>query len=336
MAVKRAGATRNNGSVSATKAAPKRRKPSQRRQSANGGAPKQKQQQPQSSGATPRHDTAESLQQWLRERDELRRWRRGVTTVKTVLGITLTITFILAALAVGLQILGDDLGLSYQTRVFATTGFAVAAALLFGAVLFMPRYLIVRREEREEQKRLRNEAEQSAAEIADANDFTELMKVNAKNMATYTALARGQANTAFRNSQIAMAIGLIVLFVGAVAAIAAQDTAARIATASLTALGGAFAGYIARTFIQSYNSAIEQLNFAFQQPLVNSYLLSSERLVNEMSTDDRKDNALETVVGQLMAIVIRVVRPASTGPPPTHPVYLPDGSSVAGGDASAA
>jgi hypothetical protein len=154
-------------------------------------------------------------------------------------------------------------------------------------------------------------------------------------MATYTALARGQANTAFRNSQIAMGIGLVVLFVGAVAAIAAEDTAARIATASLTALGGAFAGYIARTFIQSYNAAIEQLNFAFQQPLVNSYLLSSERLVNEMSTAQRKDNALETVVGQLMAIVIRVVRPASGASAPPNPVALTDAQSLSGGEAAA-
>jgi hypothetical protein len=329
MAGKRAGTTRNSGGASATAAAPKRRKA--RRQSPNGGPPEQQER----SGDSLSQDARENLQQLVGERDELRRWRFRVTTIKTLLGIALTITVVLTGLAVVLQFLGDDMGLSYRARVFATTGFAVAAALLIGGMAFMPRYLIVRREEREEQKRLRDEAEQAAAEIGDATNFTELMKVNAKNMATYTALARGQANTAFRNSQIAMGIGLVVLFVGAVAAIAAEDTAARIATASLTALGGAFAGYIARTFIQSYNAAIEQLNFAFQQPLVNSYLLSSERLVNEMSTAQRKDNALETVVGQLMAIVIRVVRPASGASAPPNPVALTDAQSLSGGEAAA-
>jgi hypothetical protein len=124
-------------------------------------------------------------------------------------------------------------------------------------------------------------------------------------MEAYDVLARGQAKTAFRNSQIAMAIGLIVLFVGAAIAIGADSTASKITTASLTAIGGILSGYIARTFLKTYARALRQLNFYFQQPLINSYVLSAQRLIREMSTTQR-DAALEHVVHHIVAVLVRL------------------------------
>jgi hypothetical protein len=240
-------------------------------------------------------------------RESIQRWEAQITRARTLRGASVVLAAILAALAVVVQLLGTDMALTDQTGLLLTVGFGVGAALFLGGAAFMPRYLILRREEREREKELRAEVEQAAAEVQNAEDFTELVKVNTKNLSTYTALARAQAAVAFRNSQVAMAVGLLVLFVGAVATIAADGTMTKVATASLTTIGGAFAGYIARTFIRSYNAAIEQMNFAFQQPLVNSYLLGSERLARQMSTAAQRDKALECVIDKLVMIILRVV-----------------------------
>ena len=235
------------------------------------------------------------------------RWQAQMTRARTLRGAGVLLALILAGLAVVMQLLGDKMALTDQQALMWTLGFGVGAAVFLGAAAFMPRYIILRREEREREKELRAEVERAAQEIEDAENFTELVKANTKNLSTYTALARAQAAVAFRNSQVAMGVGILVLFLGAAVTIAADATGTQVAAASLTTVAGAFAGYIARTFIRSYNAAIEQMNFAFQQPLVNSYLLSSERLARQMSTAEGRDKALETVVDKMVTIILRVV-----------------------------
>ena len=231
------------------------------------------------------------------------RWVRR----RTITGTGLLFAVIFVALGVVSELFRTDMGLTYQAALLLTIGFGVCAALTLGAAFFMPGYLDVRRRERQRDKELRDEVKQAAVDIRDATDFTELVKANTKNLSSYTELARTQAATSFRNSQIAMGVGLIVLFGGSVATLAASGTITKVAAGSLTALGGAFAGYIARTFLRGYNSAIEQVNFAFRQPLVNSYLLAAERLADKMSTPEAKDNALVAVIDQLVLIILRVV-----------------------------
>jgi hypothetical protein len=54
------------------------------------------------------------------------------------------------------------------------------------------------------------------------------------------------------------------------------------------------------------------MNFAFRQLLVNSYLLGSERLAKQMSTDAERDKALQCMIEKVVMIVLRVV-PDSSG-----------------------
>src|SRR6185295_2351411 len=147
--------------------------------------------------------------------------------------------------------------------------------------------------------------QQAVAELEDAADLAALIKANRKQMEAYDLLARAQAATAFRNSQVAMATGLVVLLVGAVIAIGTPSTTSKITTASLTAIGGMLSGYIARTFLQTYARALRQLNFYFQQPLINSYLLTAQRLIEKMSAGER-DPVLSSVVGHVMDALARL------------------------------
>jgi len=53
------------------------------------------------------------------------------------------------------------------------------------------------------------------------------------------------------------------------------------------------------TYIHVYNRSIEQLNQYFNQPLLNNYLLSAERIIGAMAKSNR-DQAYKAVVQQLL------------------------------------
>ena len=64
-------------------------------------------------------------------------------------------------------------------------------------------------------------------------------------------------------------------------------------------IGGALSGFLSRTYIRVYERALQQLNQYFNQPLLNSYLLSAERIIGEMSVEAR-DCAYEAVLQRLL------------------------------------
>jgi hypothetical protein len=97
---------------------------------------------------------------------------------------------------------------------------------------------------------------------------------------------------------------LLVLVGGSIVAIAAQDETTKITTAALTAIGGAIAGYIGRTFLKTYERALDQLNFYFEQPLITSYVLTVERIAGNM-TDARKDDVYDKIIQRVMAALVR-------------------------------
>jgi hypothetical protein len=55
----------------------------------------------------------------------------------------------------------------------------------------------------------------------------------------------------------------------------------------VTAAGAATGGYISSTFIKVHQNATKQLNYYFQQPLAQSYLLTAERLTTGMPEAQR-------------------------------------------------
>jgi hypothetical protein len=114
-------------------------------------------------------------------------------------------------------------------------------------------------------------------------------------MLQYHEITKRQSKSSYRNSQIAMSVGLAVLVAGSVAAVVSKAVSTQILVGSLTGLGTALSGYLSRTFIREYNRAQSQMNYFFGQPLVTSYLLEAERMANTLESD-RRDTAIESVV----------------------------------------
>ncbi len=119
--------------------------------------------------------------------------------------------------------------------------------------------------------------------ISDDPRLQQLINLNQAQMDAYHELTLAQATDAYRNTQAAMAIGFLVLLAGAVTVVAGSaDATGRAVVGGLAGVGTALSGYIAGTFLRAQQESLRQLNFYFRQPLVNSYLLTAERLTRNM------------------------------------------------------
>lgn len=129
-------------------------------------------------------------------------------------------------------------------------------------------------------------------------DLPGLLLLNRRQMEAYESLTRRQAASSYRLSHVALAVGLLLVVAGSVAALLADADAAKAASAGLAAVAAAVSGYIARTYLRIYERTLSQLNYYFEQPLITSYVLTAERLVERMS-ETHRDDALARMVDQL-------------------------------------
>jgi Cyanobacterial TRADD-N associated 2-Transmembrane domain len=146
--------------------------------------------------------------------------------------------------------------------------------------------------------------DEALEEVQDVTDLPGLLRFNRRQMEAYESLTRRQAASSYRLSHIALAIGFALVVGGGAAAITASGTAAKVSAAGLAAIAAAVSGFLARTYLRIYERTLLQLNFYYEQPLVSSYVLTAERLVDKMGSD-RRDDSLSRIIEELL-IGIRV------------------------------
>ncbi|WP_440089785.1 TRADD-N-associated membrane domain-containing protein [Streptosporangium sp. LJ11] len=150
-------------------------------------------------------------------------------------------------------------------------------------------------------------AETSLGE-ADRLALPALWDVTHKRLDYYHQIATTQARQSFRNAQIAMTVGFVLLVVFAVLALGATTPTASIVTGALGAAAAAFAAYIGRTFVRSQESAAGHLRAYFDQPLEFSRYLAAERLLEAMETLEPEQRA--AIAGDLLRAIVTPGQPA--------------------------
>jgi len=211
---------------------------------------------------------------------------------------------------IGAVTFGDRLDLT--SRQIALVLLLSALSVVVGFILVVMYFTSAR--VRFDQRLKSEAAEQALDRLTGRMKLVDLLQINRKQMQAYDALARGQAASSYRVAQVAITVGLLVLIGGSIVAIAAQDDTTKVTAAALTAIGGAIAGYIGRTFLRTYEKTLGQLNFYFEQPLVTSYILTAERVTKEMSDGGAKrDEIYAAIVDRIMSGLIKPL--PSTGRP---------------------
>jgi hypothetical protein len=165
---------------------------------------------------------------------------------------------------------------------------------------------------------MRSHAVQKAAdELEDEEDNrsgrNDPSSTNQRLMLEYHKLTRSQAEASHRNSQVAMAAGLVILLAGGVTAIRADEASAQIVAATLTAVGSMLSAYLGSTFIRAHQEDVRQINHFFGQPLVQAYILEAERITTKVSDSSKRDGMYEQIISEVLggaSQAARALRPA--------------------------
>jgi hypothetical protein len=85
----------------------------------------------------------------------------------------------------------------------------------------------------------------------------------------------------FYASLAAASISLLTLASGAAVAIGLPATTAKVAVSALATAGSVLSGFLAKTFLESYQMASRQMSYYYGQPLVHCYLMHAQWLASE-------------------------------------------------------
>lgn len=161
--------------------------------------------------------------------------------------------------------------------------------------------------------RVPEQGDSGAADIARRSplELAALWEATHARLDLYHQIATGQARTSFRNAQIAMGVGFLLLVLFAGIALWASTTAVAIVAGGLGAVSAALAGYVAKTFIRSQEAAATHLRSYFDQPLELSRYLAAERLVadGDLSQEQRGE-----ILSALVQAMVAGPQPAPAPP----------------------
>ncbi|MFJ2093520.1 hypothetical protein ACIOEW_30235 [Streptomyces sp. NPDC087901] len=172
---------------------------------------------------------------------------------------------------------------------------AVTLVVFAGIVAIIVRERRKSAARRNEQARLDNAADN----LRERMELASLVNFNRVLLEKYHGIATRQANKSFVSSLIAMSIGLLVLVGAFVASMQFNALGERIFIGSLAALATAFVGYLSKTFLAVYDRSLQQLNQYFNQPVLNGYFLTAERIVERLDDPLKQELTAQIVMDVL-------------------------------------
>ncbi|MCX4431435.1 hypothetical protein [Streptomyces mirabilis] len=155
------------------------------------------------------------------------------------------------------------------------------------------------KEQQQEAERERRILESAADRLREKMSLPSLVDFNQVLLDQYHGIATDQATKAYRSSRRAMNVGIVILVVAFFAGWRYNTQGDRVFLGSVAAVGAAFTAYLSRTYMKTYERALQQLNQYFNQPVLNGYFLTAERIAESLPTD-RKEEVLERIVDDVL------------------------------------
>lgn len=169
------------------------------------------------------------------------------------------------------------------------SGWLVPAAFVTGAFFFISSVVVplgVLREsgiEAHEKENCRKDFRDLLWALSGIGDRTlkGLAWINFKQLRTFTVIAQKQARMSYYASLAAASISLLTLASGAAVTIGLSATTAKVTVSALATAGSVLSGFLAKTFLESYQMASRQMSYYYGQPLVHCYLMHAQWLASE-------------------------------------------------------
>ncbi len=233
------------------------------------------------------------------EDDDLDPGTKRLATTGAVIGVVVFLASVVAeSIGAGIaSVRSQPPATSKALPGWAWPVFVGGIALLVCAGLWA--YWLMQKDKLREAERERKTLESAADRLRERMELPSLVDFNRVLLDKYHGIATDQATKAYRSSRFAMGIGLAILITAFFAGWRLNAQGDRLFVGSIAAVGTAFTGYLSRTYMQTYDRALQQLNQYFNQPVLNGYFLTAERIAASLP-DDRRAEILERVVAEVL------------------------------------
>ncbi|MEV4790105.1 hypothetical protein AB0K53_32520 [Streptomyces tuirus] len=175
-------------------------------------------------------------------------------------------------------------------------------------------------------ERIRAERErhkQAMEQLKKTTELATLMGLNQNQIKTYHDIVTEQADKSFRSSRTAMNVGLLLLVAAAIGGVYVPIEEIRWFIGALALFSTVFSAYLSRTYLLLYRESISQLNRYFDQPVLNSFYLTAERLTSGLDTEHGQE-VRQQIIDQVLETSTRIgggntVKPRNALPETRHP-----------------
>lgn len=209
--------------------------------------------------------------------------------VAAVSAVLATVTGIVATVATVAWLNGDR---SKSDRpISLPTWFLVAICVIIGLGLLgaVAAVWLKGRRQAAERKAQQARLDNAADRLREHMELASLVNFNRVLLEEYHGVATRQANKSFVSAIVAMGVGLAALVTAFLASMQFTATGERVFIGSLAALATVFVGYLSKTFLAVYDRSLQQLNQYFNQPVLNQYFLTAERVADQLDGDLRSE-----------------------------------------------
>lgn len=124
-----------------------------------------------------------------------------------------------------------------------------------------------------------------------------------KQIEKYQLETQRRASWSFIFAIVAMAAGLGFVFWGGTYIITGNGWEHVAAGAAISAIGGSISAFIAKTFLDVHKLSLSQLNRYFRQPVLNAYILTAQRLADEIGNAELREKSYELIIKNITSLI---------------------------------
>jgi hypothetical protein len=127
-----------------------------------------------------------------------------------------------------------------------------------------------------------------------------------KQIEAYQTKTIARAGWSFLIAIVAMLSGLFLVIFGGYYAVTHPDLTQVLTSTGISAIGAATSAFITKTFLDVHKLSLNQLNHYFNQPVINSNILTAQRLADSLSDEAAKIKAYEKIIDSTVALIKNV------------------------------
>ena len=130
-----------------------------------------------------------------------------------------------------------------------------------------------------------------------------LFDVYNKQIEKYQTETQARAGWSFIFAIFSMLAGLAVVIGGGTYVLSGANYQARTAGVVMAGIGAALSGFITRTFLDVHKLSLGQLNRYFRQPVLNSHILTAQRLAEQIEDPAARQELIKMIIAAALLLV---------------------------------